>query len=79
MNKRLFREIVLFVLLIVCVMGFLSVAEAKTKNVASSKNSYVITGLKKGKVYYVKVRAYKKNSAGKKIVGAYSTVKKIKK
>ena len=52
---------------------------AKTKNVASSKNSYVITGLKKGKVYYVKVRAYKKNSAGKKIVGAYSTVKKIKK
>ena len=52
---------------------------AKTKNVASGKNSYVITGLKKGKVYYVKVRAYKKNSAGKKIVGAYITVKNIKK
>lgn len=33
---------------------------------------------KKGKVYYYKVRAYKKSSSGK-IVGAYSTIKKVKK
>ena len=52
---------------------------AKTKNVSNSKTSYTITGLKKGKVYYVKVRAYKKDSNGKKIPGAYSAVKKIKK
>ncbi|MDE7422600.1 MAG: leucine-rich repeat protein [Lachnospiraceae bacterium] len=52
---------------------------AKTKNVAKSKNSFTITGLKKGQVYYVKVRAYKKDSKDKKITGAYSAVKKIKK
>lgn len=32
----------------------------------------------KNKTYYVKVRAYKKDSKGKKIYGSYSTVKKIK-
>ena len=52
---------------------------AKTKDVSKSKTSYTITGLKKGTVYYVKVRAYKKDSKGKKIPGKYSTVKKIKK
>lgn len=52
---------------------------AKTKNVANTKTSYTITGLKKGKIYYVKVRAYKKDSNGKKVLGTYSAVKKIKK
>ena len=52
---------------------------AKTNNVSKSKTSYVITDLKKGTVYYVKVRAYKTDSKGKKVLGKYSTVKKIKK
>ena len=34
--------------------------------------------LKKGKTYYVRVRAYKKDSTGRKVYGKYSTVKKIK-
>lgn len=50
---------------------------AKTKNVAK-KTKLTITGLKKNKVYYVKVRAYKKAN-GKKVYGAYSKVVKIKK
>lgn len=52
---------------------------AKTKNIANTKTSYTITGLKKGKIYYVKIRAYKKDSNGKKVLGTYSAVKKIKK
>lgn len=40
--------------------------------------SYTISNLKKGKTYYVKVRAYKKDSTGEKIYGKYSAVKKIK-
>ena len=36
-----------------------------------------ITKLKKGKTYYVRVRAYKKLS-GKKIYGKWSKIKKIK-
>lgn len=51
----------------------------KTKNVSNSKTSCTITGLKKGTVYYVKVRAYQKDSNGKKVPGAYSAVRKIKK
>ena len=38
-----------------------------------------LTNLKKGKVYYVKVRAYAKNAKGKLVSGAYSSVKKIAK
>ena len=34
--------------------------------------------LKKGKTYYVKVRARVTNSQGKVVYGAWSTVKKIK-
>ena len=48
----------------------------KTKN--TSKTSLTLTGLTKNKTYYVKVRAYKKDSTGKKIYGGYSSVKKIK-
>lgn len=50
---------------------------AKTKNVAK-KTKLTITGLKKNKVYYVKVRAYKKVKA-KKVYGKFSKVVKIKK
>ena len=37
-----------------------------------------LTRLKKGQWYYVKVRAYKKDSTGRKVYGKYSKVKKIK-
>ena len=50
-------------------------AGGKTKNTA--KTSLTISGLKKNKTYYVKVRAYKKDSKGKKVYGAYSKAKKI--
>lgn len=40
--------------------------------------SKTITGLKKGKTYYVKVRAFKTDSTGKRIYGPYSGVKKVK-
>lgn len=52
---------------------------AKKINVSGKKNSCIISKLNKGKVYYVKVRAYKKNSEGKKVFGAYSKAIKIKK
>ncbi|MCR5467924.1 MAG: InlB B-repeat-containing protein [Lachnospiraceae bacterium] len=52
----------------------MSSAKAKT----TSKTSYTISGLKKGKTYYIRVRAYKKDSAGKKVYGKYTSVKKIK-
>lgn len=48
----------------------------KTVNV--TKTSKDITKLKKGKTYYVKVRAYKKDSTGKKVYGKYSKVKKVR-
>lgn len=51
----------------------------KTANI--KKNSTIkkkFTKLKKGKVYYVKIRAYK-TIDGKKVYGAWSTVKKTKK
>lgn len=50
------------------------------KKVAVSGRSTVskkVTGLSKGKTYYVKVRAYKKVN-GVKVYGAYSIVKKVK-
>lgn len=47
----------------------------KTKN--STVDLCRFSGLKKGKTYYVRVRAYKKSS-GKKIYGKWSKVKKIK-
>lgn len=37
----------------------------------------VVSGLKK-KTYYVKVRAYVKDAAGKRVYGPFSSVKKIR-
>ena len=48
-------------------------------SVSSKKTSYTISKLKKGTKYYVKVRAYKKDSNGKKVYGTYSNVKTIAK
>lgn len=47
------------------------------KKVTSTKTTKTITKLKKGKTYYIKVRAYKLDSAGKKVYGKYSKVKKV--
>lgn len=44
----------------------------------TGKTRYTIKNLKKGKTYYVRVRAYKKDSAGKKVYSKYSNVKKLK-
>ena len=44
----------------------------------TDKTSYTIKKLKAKKTYYVRVRAYKVDSAGKKVYGKYSSVKKVK-
>ncbi len=44
----------------------------------TAKTSYTISKLKKGKIYYVRIRAYKIDSTGKKVYGKYSSVKKAK-
>ena len=44
----------------------------------TAKTSYTISKLKKRKTYYVRIRAYKVDSTGKKVYGKYSSVKKIK-
>lgn len=49
----------------------------KAKTVKTTKTSYTIKKLKKGKTYYVKVRAYRTVN-GKTYYGSYSSVKKIK-
>ena len=49
----------------------------KTVKVKSSKNSKVITKLKKKKKYYFKIRAYRITS-GKKVSGAWSKIKSVK-
>lgn len=45
------------------------------KTIKRNKNRYIISKLKKGKVYYIKVRAYKEVDK-KRIYGKYSAVKK---
>ena len=58
---------------------------ATKKNFAGSKkktittNKITLTGLNKNKVYYIKVRGYKKDSTGKNIYGKFSKVVKLKK
>ena len=50
--------------------------KAKTKT--TKKTTFVIKKLKKKKTYYVRVRAYKLDAAGKKVPGKWSKVKKVK-
>lgn len=50
----------------------------KASTITTGKTSYTIKKLKKKKTYYIKARAYKKDTSGKKVFGAYSNVKKIK-
>lgn len=52
--------------------------KSTTKTVATSITPKTVTGLKKNKKYYVKVRAYKIDSASKKVYGKYSAVKSKK-
>lgn len=49
----------------------------KSKDMGKWSSVKTITGLMKGKTYYVHVRAYKKSS-GKKLYGKWSKVKKVK-
>ena len=44
----------------------------------TAKTSYTISKLKKGKIYYVRIRAYKMDSTGKKVYGKHSSMKKVK-
>lgn len=55
-----------------------SFKNSKTASVSSSSNYKTFTKLTSGKRYYVKVRAYTTDSKGKKIYGAYSSVKNLK-
>lgn len=48
------------------------------KTVTSSKKTKTISKLSKGKKYYVRVKAYKKDSTGKKVAGKWSKVKNFK-
>lgn len=48
----------------------------KKTNKLTKKTTYNVTKLKKGKAYYVKVRAYK-TVDGKKVYGKYTTAKKV--
>ena len=49
----------------------------KKKNVSETK--VILSSLRKGKKYYVKVRAYRVDKKGKKVYGTYSDVKVVKK
>jgi uncharacterized repeat protein (TIGR02543 family) len=50
----------------------------KTVFVTKKNTSKIIKKLKKGKIYYVKVQAYKIDSTGSKIYGSCKKIKKIK-
>ncbi len=49
----------------------------KSKDVGAWTSAKTIAGLKKGKTYYVRVRAYQ-NQSGKKVYGKWSKAKKVK-
>lgn len=51
---------------------------SSTKKTVSASPKKTLKNLKSGKKYYVRVRAYKVDSTGKKIYGAYSKAKGIK-
>lgn len=51
---------------------------SKKYRLRTTKNPKILSRLKKKKIYYIKVRAYKTDSTGKKIYGKYSKIKKIR-
>lgn len=50
----------------------------KPKRKTTGSKTLTVKKLKKGKTYYVKIRAYRTDSAGKKVYGAYSKTRKVK-
>lgn len=52
-------------------------AAASTNRVVAGSAEKTLTKLKTGKMYYVKVRAYRVDSTGRKIYGAYSKVQNV--
>jgi uncharacterized repeat protein (TIGR02543 family) len=50
---------------------------SSTEKVKVASNKKTLSQLKTGETYYIKVRAYKIDSTGKKIYGTYSKVKKM--
>jgi len=52
--------------------------KSTTKTATATKTGRALKKLTKGKTYYIKVRAYKNDSAGNKVYGKYSSVKKMK-
>ena len=53
-------------------------ASSKIKEVGASAKSKTLLGLKAGKKYYVRVRAYSMDSMKNRIYGAYSAVQNVK-
>ncbi len=51
---------------------------AKTVTAGAAAKAKTLTGLKAGKKYYVRVRAYTADSMGNRIYGAYSAAKSVK-
>lgn len=58
--------------------NFSKAKKAKTKIKSTVKNSITIKKLTRKKNYYVRVRAYKLDSAGNRVYGKWSKVKKVK-
>ncbi len=54
------------------------VKKGAVKKVTVTGTSKILSKLSKGKNYYAKVRAYKKDSTGAKVYGSFSSVKKVK-
>lgn len=50
----------------------------RTKKLSTTRTNCTIGKLTKNKTYYIRVKAYKKDSTGSYVYGKYSTVKKIK-
>lgn len=50
----------------------------QVKKVTTTKLTKILKGCKKGKTYYIRVRAYQKDSAGQRVYSAYSKVRQVK-